>query len=295
MPAAEAEASAGRCAPDEDSWTSVLEPRRHWWDLRLGELWGARDLVWLFVWRDFVALYKQTILGPIWYVIQPLLTTVVFTIVFGRIAGLSTEGVPQFLFYMSGTVVWSYFAASVTKTSTTFIANAGVFGKVYFPRMSVPVSTAISNVIGFAIQLVLFLGFYAYFLITGADLHPNAALALLPVLVAVMGVLGIGFGVVVSALTTRYRDLQYLVAFGIQLAMYCTPIVYPLSSVHGVWRALLVANPMTGVVETFRYGFFGANGTSLWVLAYSAGFAGVLFVFGTLLFNRVERTFMDSV
>jgi lipopolysaccharide transport system permease protein len=278
-----------------EEWTMVLRPRRHWWDLRFGELWGARELVMLFVWRDFVSLYKQTVLGPLWYVVQPLATTVVFTIIFGRIAGMSTQGVPQFLFYMAGTTVWSYFASSLTKTSQTFNANAGMFGKVYFPRMSVPVAAVISNLIGFAIQLAVFLGFFIYYLLAGADIHPNGYIALLPVLVVIMAALGLGFGIVVSASTTRYRDLQYLVAFGTQLAMYCTPIVYPLSSVQGKLRILVLTNPMTGVVEMFRFGFFGTGGASVGLLAYSAVFAVALLVLGTLLFNRVEQTFMDTV
>lgn len=279
----------------EDGWTLVLKPHRHWWDLRWGELWAARELVLLFVWRDFVSLYKQTILGPLWYVVQPLLTTVVFTVIFGRIAGLSTDGVPQFLFYMAGTVVWGYFSTSLTKTSQTFLANAAVFGKVYFPRMSVPVSIVISNLIGFAIQLVLFLGFLVYYALKGAVVHPNAYIALLPLLVLLMAAMGLGFGISVSALTIRYRDLQYLVAFGTQLAMYMTPVVYPLSSVHGAMRWLVLANPMTSVVETFRLGFFGVGSVTAGMLLYSAAFTFVLFLIGTLLFNRVERTFMDTV
>ena len=280
---------------DEAEWTLAIRPRRHWWDLRLGELWGSRELVMLFVWRDFVSLYKQTILGPLWYVVQPLLTTVVFTVIFGRIAGLSTEGVPQFLFYMAGTITWTYFATSLTKTSQTFIVNAAVFGKVYFPRMSVPVSVVISNLISFAIQLVLFLGFLVYFAWKGAAIHPSAYLVFLPFLVVLMAAMGLGFGISVSALTTRYRDLQYLVAFGTQLAMYLTPIVYPLSSVHGAMRWLVLANPMTAVVETFRLGFFGVGTVTAGMLLYSTAFTLVLFTVGTLLFNRVERTFMDTV
>jgi lipopolysaccharide transport system permease protein len=279
----------------EDGWTLIIRPRRHWWDLRLGELWGSRELVMLFVWRDFVSFYKQTILGPLWYVIQPLLTTVVFTVIFGRVAGLSTEGVPPFLFYMAGTVVWSYFAASLTKTSQTFLANAAVFGKVYFPRMSVPVSIVISNLVTFAIQLVLFLGILAYYALKGAAVQPTAYAAFLPLLVLLMAAMGLGFGISVSALTTRYRDLQYLVAFGTQLAMYLAPIVYPLSSVHGAMRWLVLANPMTAVVETFRLGFLGVGTVTAGMLLYSTAFTLVLFSVGTLLFNRVERTFMDTV
>jgi lipopolysaccharide transport system permease protein len=278
-----------------DEWTRIIRPKRHWWDLRLRELWDARELVALFVWRDFVSLYKQTILGPLWYVVQPLLTTIVFTVVFGRIAKLSTDAMPQFLFYMAGTVVWSYFSLCLTKTSQTFIANANVFGKVYFPRMAVPLSVALSSMIGFLIQFLLFCGFVVYFVLTGTVVRPNAYALLLPLLILLMAGLGLGFGIVVSALTTRYRDLQYLVAFGVQLAMYCTPIVYPLSSVHGRMRLLVLANPMTSIVETFRRGFLGVGDASWIMLVYSSVFTVALLLVGFLLFNRVERTFMDTV
>lgn len=278
-----------------DDWTQVIRAKRHWWDLRLSELWNARELVMLFVWRDFVSLYKQTILGPLWYVVQPLLTTIVFTVIFGRIAQLSTDGMPQFLFYMAGTVVWSYFSICLTKTSQTFIANANVFGKVYFPRMAVPLSVVLSSMIGFLIQLLLFCGFIVYYMVIGSAVQPNAYALLLPLLVLLMAGLGLGFGVVVSALTTRYRDLQYLVVFGTQLAMYLTPIVYPLSSVHGKLRVLVVLNPMTSIVETFRKGFLGSGEASWTMLAYSSVFTVVLLLVGSLLFNRVERTFMDTV
>lgn len=278
-----------------DDWTLVIRPQRHWWDLRLSELWSARELVALFVWRDFVSLYKQTILGPLWYVVQPLLTTIVFTVIFGRIAKLSTDGMPQFLFYMAGTVVWSYFSICLTKTSQTFLANAGVFGKVYFPRMAVPLSVVLSSMIGFLIQFLLFCGFVVYYMATGSAVQPNSYALLLPLLVLLMAGLGLGFGVVVSALTTRYRDLQYLVVFGTQLAMYLTPIVYPLSSVQGKLRVLVLANPMTSIVETFRRGFLGSGDASWGMLAYSMVFTVVLLLVGSLLFNRVERTFMDTV
>ena len=287
-------ATHARAADDADR-VLVIRPRRHWWDLRAGELWSSRELVMLFVWRDFVSLYKQTILGPVWYVVQPLLTTIVFTVIFGRIASLSTNGLPQFIFYMAGTVVWSYFSTCLTKTSLTFIANAGIFGKVYFPRMAVPVSIVLSSMIGFAIQFLMFLGFVAYYAITGTAVRPNAYALLLPLLTILMAGLGLGFGVVVSAVTTRYRDLQYLVAFGTQLAMYLTPVVYPLSSIHGKLRLLVLANPMTGIVEAFRKGFLGSGVVSWPLLTYSFVFTVCLLIVGTLLFNKVERTFMDSV
>jgi lipopolysaccharide transport system permease protein len=281
--------------PAQDDWTIVIRPKGRWVDLRLRELLAARELVWLFFWRDFVALYKQTVLGPLWYLIQPLLTTVVFTVVFGRIANLSTNGLPQFLFYMSGTVMWTYFAACLTKTSTTFLTNAQIFGKVYFPRLTVPLSTLLSNLVIFGIQFVLFLGFLAYFAVKGTDAHVTVWALLLPVEILIMAGLGLGLGIIVSALTVRYRDLQNLVAFGVQLLMYTTPMVIPLSSVSGKWRWIMVANPMTSVIEAFRRGFLGAGTISAPLLLYSAGFAILAVLVGVVLFHRVERTFMDTV
>jgi len=290
-------ASQGDAAqrPDQEDWTVVIRPKGRWVDLRFRELWAARELVWLFFWRDFVALYKQTILGPIWYLIQPLLTTIVFTVVFGRIANLPTNGLPQFLFYMSGTVVWTYFAACLTKTSTTFLLNAQIFGKVYFPRLTVPLSTLLSNLVVFGIQFLLFLGFLAYFVIKGTDAHLTAWALLLPAEILIMAGLGLGLGIIVSALTTKYRDLQYLVVFGVQLLMYTTPMVIPLSSVSGKWRWVMVANPMTSIIESFRRGFLGAGTISAPLLLYSAGFALAAVLIGAVLFHRVERTFMDTV
>jgi lipopolysaccharide transport system permease protein len=285
--------SAGR--PDEPEWTLVIRPKGRWFDLRLRELWQGRELVWLFFWRDFVALYKQTILGPLWYLVQPLMTTVVFTVAFGRIANLPTDGLPQFLFYMSGTVVWTYFANSLTKTSTTFLANAQIFGKVYFPRLTVPLSILLSNLVAFGIQFLLFLGFVAYFMIKGADVQVTAWALLLPVLIVIMAGLGLGLGIIVSALTTKYRDLQYLVVFGVQLLMYTTPMIIPLSSVSGKWRWIMVANPMTSIMEAFRQGYLGEGTISAPLLLYSAAFALAASVGGALLFHRVERTFMDTV
>jgi lipopolysaccharide transport system permease protein len=278
-----------------EEWTLIISPQRRWFDFRFRELWRERELVMLFVWRDFVSLYKQTVLGPLWYVIQPLATTVVFTIVFGRIANLPTDQLPQFLFYMSGVVLWSYFALCLTKTSQTFIANAGVFGKVYFPRLAVPLSITISNLITFAIQFVLFAGFVVYFVIAGSTVHPNAWMAALPLEIAMMAGLGLGLGIIVSALTTKYRDLQNLVVFGTQLAMYCSPVVYPLSSVHGKLRWLVEANPMTAPIEMFRRGFLGVGEVSTGLVGYSASATAVILVVGLILFNRVERNFMDTV
>lgn len=279
----------------EDRWVTVLSPETRWLDFRLGELWRYRDLVTLFVRRDFLAQYKQTILGPAWHVIQPILTTVTFTIVFGRIARIPTDSLPPFLFYFGGYVIWSYFATTLTKISNTFIANASMFGKVYFPRMAIPVSISISSMISFLIQLALFLAFLTYFQLRGARVDPNAWLLAAPVLVVLMGALGLGFGIIVSSLTTRYRDLSNLVAFGVQLLMYATPIVYPLSEVPENYRLVVLLNPMSSLVEAFRFGFLGAGTVSFGHLAYSAVFTVVVLICGVLLFNRVERNFMDTV
>jgi lipopolysaccharide transport system permease protein len=276
-------------------WDLVIRPHRKWLDLRLGQLWRYRDLVILFVRRDFVSLYKQTILGPLWYLIQPLLTTITFTIVFGNIARLPTDGLPQFLFYMAGTTVWTYFATCLTKTSDTFVANAGLFGKVYFPRLAVPVSILISNLIAFTIQFVFFLAFMAYFALRGSHLHPSPYILLTPILLLMMAGLGLGFGLIVSALTTKYRDLRFLVQFGVQLLMYATPVVYSISSIPARFRPLIMANPMTSVIETFRYAFLGGGTVSLGGLAYSFTFMVVIVALGAVIFNRVEATFMDTV
>jgi lipopolysaccharide transport system permease protein len=282
-------------ALDSPRWDLTLGPRRNLLDLRWRELWHARDLILLFVRRDFVAVYKQTILGPLWYLIQPLLTTITFTIIFGNIAKLSTDGLPQFLFYMSGTVIWTYFASCLTKTSDTFIHNTHLFGKVYFPRLAVPVSILISNLIAFVIQFVLFLGFVAYFAWQGADLHPNWWILLTPVLLLMMAGLGLGFGILISSLTTKYRDLRFLVQFGVELLMFATPVIYPTSSIPAKYQALIQFNPMSPVVEAFRYAFLGAGTVNLLQLAYSFGLMLVVIVLGVIIFNRVEATFMDTV
>jgi lipopolysaccharide transport system permease protein len=281
--------------PDDPYWTLVIEPQRNLLDLRLRDLWQARDLILLFVWRDFVSVYKQTILGPLWYLIQPLMTTLVFTVIFGRIAKLPTDGLPQFLFYMSGTVVWSYFASCLTKTSETFITNAPLFGKVYFPRLAVPVSILISNLITFAIQFLLFVGFMIFYMVIGANVRPNLWILLTPVLLLIMAGLGLGFGIIVSSLTTRYRDLRFLVTFGVQLWMYCTPVIYPISAIPARFQLLILANPLTPIMEAFRYAFLGAGSVNGPMLLYSAGCMLVVLVVGVVMFNRIEATFMDTV
>jgi len=278
------------------TWDLVIRPRTAWFDLHLADLWRYRDLTAMFVWRDYVAQYKQTILGPLWHILQPLLTTIIFTIIFGKMAKLPTDDLPPLLFYMGGVTCWSYFADCVNRTSLTFINNADIFGKVYFPRLSVPVSIMISSMIKFAIQFALFLAFLIFYWAQGAGIHPNAAIALTPLLLLLMAGLSLSVGIVVSALTTRYRDLQQLVAFGVQLMMFATPVVYPLSMIGGGnFRWLILANPMTPIVETFRYSYLGRGVFDVGYLCYSAAFTLVVLFVGIMLFNRVERTFMDTV
>jgi len=279
-----------------ETWDMVIQPQRSLLDLRLGELWRYKDLVMLFVRRDFVSVYKQTILGPLWYLIQPLLTTITFTVIFGNIASLPTDGLPQFLFYMSGTVVWSYFASCLTKTSETFAQNANLFGKVYFPRLAVPVSILISNLITFLIQFAMFLVFVLYFILRGTDIQVNWLwIALSPALILMMAGLGLGFGIIISSLTTKYRDLRFLVTFGVSLLMYATPVIYPASSIPERFQWVIQANPMTSVIEAFRYGYLGAGTVDIGHLLYSFGFMLVVVIIGSIIFNRVEQTFMDTV
>ncbi|MGH7566514.1 MAG: ABC transporter permease [Gemmatimonadota bacterium] len=277
------------------AWTTVIRPKGHWFDLRLRELWSYRDLIVLFVRRDFVAQYKQTILGPLWHVVQPLLTTLTFTIVFGRIARIPTDSLPPFLFYLSGNVLWGYFSNSFTKTSNTFVGNANVFGKIYFPRLVVPVSTLGTSLIGFVIQFVIFLCFLVYFIAQGAQVDPSPWILATPLLLLLMAGLGLGGGIILSSFTTRYRDLVSVVAFGISLFMYMTPIVYPLSAVPAAYRPLVMANPITPIVEAFRFAFLGAGTISVAHLTYTTIFTVAILICGILIFNRIERTFMDTV
>lgn len=279
----------------QEHWSLIIRPQRNPFSLRLGELWFYRDLVLLFVRRDFVSVYKQTILGPLWYLIQPLLTSLTLTFIFGNIARLPTDGLPQFLFYMSGTVVWTYFADCFTKTSNTFVNNAPLFGKVYFPRMAVPVSILISNMISFAIQFAFFLVILVYFILRGSPVRPNAWIWFTPVLLLMMAGLGLGFGVIISSLTTKYRDLRFLVQFGVQLLMYVTPVIYPVSAIPARFQVFIQANPMTSIVETFRYAFLSAGAVHPAGILYSFGCMVVAVLVGSVIFNRVEANFMDTV
>ncbi len=276
-------------------YKTVIKPKRAWFDLNLKELFRYRDLIMLFVRRTFVSQYKQTILGPAWAVIQPLLTTVVLTVVFGNIAGLAPSGVPTFAFYMCGSIAWGYFSSCLTATSHTFTANSAILGKVYFPRLVMPVSTVLSQLISFAVQFCFFLIFLFYYLITGANVHPNWWVLLTPVILLHLALLSLGVGIIISALTTKYRDLAMVVGFGVQLWMYATPVAYDLSMIPERFLGVYMLNPVTPVITLFRYAFLGvgephfaAYGIS-WLITIA-----VLFV-GILLFNRVEKTFMDTV
>jgi len=280
---------------DAEGWTLVIEPHAGLLDFKLKELWHYRDLIYLFVRRDFVSQYKQTILGPAWHFIQPLLTTIMFTVIFGKVAAIPTDGAPPFLFYMAGTIIWGYLSGVLLATSTTFTANAGIFGKVYFPRLAVPVATLISKLIGFGVQFLLFLGFMAYFMLSGTNVHPNAWVLATPVLLLMMAALALGLGVIVSSLTTRYRDLAVVVGFGVQLLMYATPIIYPLSMLPEPYRSWMALNPIAPIVELFRHAYLGTGAVDLPFLGLGALTITVILCVGVLMFNRVERTFMDTV
>jgi lipopolysaccharide transport system permease protein len=284
-------------APSDDlgEWSTIITPHRGWLEVRWRELWQYRDLIYLFVRRDFVGTYKQTVLGPIWFFLQPIFTTIVFTVVFGKIAKISTDALPPPLFYLSGIVMWQYFADCLNKTSSTFTSNAGIFGKVYFPRLVVPISTVITSLITFAIQFVLFLSLLAFFKIQGAPVYPNYRIIILPFLLLMMASLGLGVGCLVSSLTTRYRDLAVAVGFGVQLWMYASAVVYPLSEIPAEWRWLLVLNPMVPIIESFRFAFLGSGVVEIWQIAMGAGVCLLVLLGGILTFNHVEKTFSDTV
>lgn len=279
----------------DTNWTIEICSRKRWFDIDFADLWRYRNLILLFVRRDFVATYKQTILGPLWFLITPLFSTIVFTVIFGTIAQIPTDGLPPFLFYNSGIVAWTYFSSCMTKTSNTFIDNAGIFGKVYFPRMTVPIAAVITNLLTFGIQFILFLFFLIYYYYIGTPVHPNMWILVIPFLLVQMAVLGLGMGILISSMTTKYRDLTYFMGFGVQLWMYATPIVYPLSQIPDKWQWLSALNPMTGLVEMFRYAFLGSGTIHPWMLGLSAGMTLLILLVGILLFSHVEKTFMDTV
>ncbi len=280
----------------KSEWTETIKSKRSFLDLRFKEIWDYRDLMSMFVRRDFLATYKQTILGPLWFIIQPVLTTLMFTVVFGNFAKISTDGLPKILFYLAGVTIWNYFSESFNKTSTVFTANASIFGKVYFPRLIVPLSIVASGLIKFVIQFALFIAVLIYFLLKpNSQIHPNAFALLTPLLLILMAGFALGTGIIISAMTTKYRDFSYLVSFGVTLLMYATPVIYPISSLAPKYKSFALANPLSGIVETFRYGWLGSGTFSWGALEYSFVFMFVLLFIGVLIFNKVERTFMDTV
>lgn len=279
----------------EENWTTIIKPKTGWFDINLKELIQYKDLIVMFVKRDFKTMYKQTILGPLWIIINPLLTTLMFTVVFGNIANISTDGMPQIVFYMLGTTVWTYFSSCLTKTSSTFTGNAAIFGKVYFPRLVTPISTVISGLINFGVQFLMFLGFMAYFMIKGSPIEPNLWILITPLLLVQLAALALGFGIIISSMTTKYRDLAVLVGFGVQLWMYATPVVYPASQIGGKLKTLMMLNPVSPIVESFRYAFLGSGSIPWNYLGISVVTTLVVLFAGVVLFSRVEKTFMDTV
>ena len=278
-----------------ENWTTIIKPKTGWFDINLKELIQYKDLIVMFVKRDFKTMYKQTILGPLWIIINPLLTTLMFTVVFGNIANIPTDGMPQIVFYMLGTTVWTYFSSCLTKTSSTFTGNSAIFGKVYFPRLVTPISTVISGLINFGVQFLMFLGFMAYFMIKGSPIEPNLWILITPLLLVQLAALALGFGIIISSMTTKYRDLAVLVTFGVQLWMYATPVVYPASQIGGKLKTLMMLNPVSPIVESFRYAFLGSGSIPWNYLGISVVTTLVVLFAGVVLFSRVEKTFMDTV
>lgn len=278
-------------------WTTEIKPKSSLLSVDFNELWQYRDLYLMFVKRDIVTWYKQTILGPLWFFIQPIMTTIMFMVVFGGIAKISTDGLPQPLFYLAGICLWQYFAECLNQTSKTFIDNANVFGKVYFPRLVVPMATVTSNLVRLSIQMGLFLLVFGYYMIfTSAPVHPNIYALLTPVLILILAGLGLGFGILFSSFTTKYRDLVFLLSFIVQLWMYATPVIYPLSTISDPrLKMLMQANPLSSIMETFKFGMLGVGEFSWAALGYSAGFMIVLLALGIIVFNRIQKTFMDTV
>lgn len=274
----------------------MIKPDTGLFDLKLREVWRYRDLMFLFVKRDFVAQYKQTILGPLWHLLQPVFTAIMFLIIFQKIANIDTEGIEPILFYLSGITLWNYFSACLTATANTFTSNASIFGKVYFPRLVLPLSVVISNLIRFGIQFVLLIGVLVWFIIKGSEFHFGINLFWLPVLIFMMALLGLGLGIIISSLTTKYRDFAVLLSFAVQLAMYITPIAYPMSFLeqksYGAW---IQWNPLTPIVESFRHALFGNGAIDYQGLIYSSGIIIIVLLGGLIVFNRVEKTFMDTV
>jgi lipopolysaccharide transport system permease protein len=281
---------------EDGGWDLIIEPQGHLLDIKIRDVWNYRDLLFLFVKRDITAQYKQTILGPLWHFIQPVFTTIVFVMIFGKIANIPTDGIEPVLFYMSGITIWNYFSSCLNSTSNTFVANAGIFGKVYFPRMVIPLSTVMSNMIKFGIQFLLLLAVITYVSFKSGQFYFGWSWLLVPVLALMMAALGLGAGIIISSLTTKYRDFNVLIGFAIQLLMYATPVAYPLSYLqHQSFISIIKYNPLTPIVEAFRFALFGKGTVDAMHLLYSGGFIVVVLFIGLVIFSKVERTFMDTV
>jgi len=279
----------------DKEWDLVIEGNTSLFDLKFKDIWRYRDLLVMFVKRDFVSFYKQTILGPLWFFIQPLFTTIIYTFVFGSLAAISTDGLPQPLFYLAGITAWNYFADCLVKTSTVFKDNTQIFGKVYFPRIILPLSIVTSNLIRFGVQMLLFLGMMGYYYLTGTTFSVTWAMLMFPILVLMMAFLGLGLGLIVTAMTTKYRDLAFLVTFGVQLLMYTTTVIYPLSAAPLKYKHIIELNPMTGIIEAFRFSFLGKGEFSTWSIGYSALVTVFVLIIGIVIFNKTEKTFVDTV
>jgi lipopolysaccharide transport system permease protein len=279
-----------------EKWTEEITPNRGIFDFKLRELWRYRDLIWMFVRRDIVSIYKQTVLGPLWFFISPLMTVIMFTFVFNTIAGIKTDGIPAPIFYLTGTTLWNYFQQSFTSSSGTFVNNAGIFGKVYFPRLISPIASTLANLVKFFIQVaVLIILIFYYVFVKGYQLHLNTYLLLFPVLIIIMAGIAFGVGIITAALTTKYRDLQMFIGFGVALLMYATPVIYPISQVPERFKFYLMLNPIAPIIETFRYSVFGIGSFSWISLAYSGAFMIAVLFLGIIIFNQVEKKFMDTV
>ncbi len=278
----------------QQQWTETIESSHSLFDLQLGEVWRYRDLIYMFVKRNFVSGFKQTILGPIWFFINPIFTTIVYLVVFGNIAGLSTDGAPKVLFYLAGVTMWNYFSSCLTETSSVFTANASIFGKVYFPRLVMPLTIVISNLMKFGVQFGLFLAVWGYYFIK-SEITPNIWILATPFLILLMAAFALGVGMIVSSLTTKYRDLQMLLIFGVSLFMYATPVIYPVSALSGVFKKMAYYNPLTGIFECFKYGWLGVGDFSATMLVISSIIIFALLTIGTIVFNKVEKNFMDTV
>lgn len=280
---------------EKEEFDLVVTPQKNLLDINFADIWRYRDLLYMFVKRDVVTVYKQTVMGPIWFFVQPILTTLIYILVFGTIAGITTNGIPQPLFYLSGIVMWNYFSECFNSTSNTFVANSGIFGKVYFPRLIVPMSRVASGLIKFFIQIALLLVLYIYYYVHEGAFTPNWALLLLPLYIVIMALMALGAGIIFSSLTTKYRDLTFLIGFGVQLLMYATPVIYPLSTVPAKLLPYIKLNPIAYIVEAFRFSLFGQGYFSVNGLIYASCFAIVILFLGVIIFNRTERSFMDVV